>query len=268
MIDLRRVRVGIEFQGRIQWYEGMRIKATGTKYANPTQNECTVTISGLSRKVRESLISTTETSTRKLILEAGRISTGLFRVFVGDIYAGEPTSPPDVDVILKAKTGNAWNEKVTVQSGAALQRLSVIARRAADDLGVSLDFQATDKNIANYSFSGSANKQILRLQEAGQVQAYVDDDRLIVKDLRTAIKGRTRVLNLNTGMVGIPKRTEQGIEVTYLIDGPSDLGGTLELESIFNKPLNGKYTINQLKFDITTHEDQFYYQALCAKLKN
>lgn len=266
MIDLRRVRVGIEFEGRINWYEGMRIRATGTKYANPTQNECTVTISGLSQPVRDSLISTTETATRRLILEAGRVSTGLHRIFVGDIYAGEPSSPPDVDVVLMAKTGNAWNEKVTVVSGAEMQKLSNIARRVADDLRVTLDFQATDKNIANYSFSGTANKQILRLQDAGQVQAYVDDERLIVKDLRTAIKGRTRILSLDSGMVGIPKRTEQGVEVTYLIDGPSDLGGTLELNSIFNKPLNGKYTINQLKFDITTHEDQFFYQALCAKL--
>lgn len=267
MIDLRRIRLGIEFEGRIQWYEGMRVRATGTKFANPTQNDCTVTVSGLSQPVRDSLISATETATRKMILEAGRISTGLHRIFTGDIYAGEPSSPPDVDVVLKAKTGNAWNEKVTVVSGTAMQKLSTIARRIADDLKVSLDFQATDKNIANYSFSGASNKQINRLQDAGQVQAYVDDDRLIVKDLRTAIKGRTRLLSLDSGMVGIPKRTEQGVEVTYLIDGPSDLGGTLELNSIFNKPLNGKYTINQLKFDITSHEDAFFYQALCARLK-
>src|SRR5690606_6348985 len=109
------------------------------------------------------------TATRRLILEAGRVSTGLHRIFVGDIYAGEPSSPPDVDVVLMAKTGNAWNEKVTVVSGAEMQKLSNIARRVADDLRVTLDFQATDKNIANYSFSGTANKQILRLQDAGQV---------------------------------------------------------------------------------------------------
>lgn len=267
MIDLRRIRVGIEFKGRIQWYDGLRVRATGTKFANPTQNDCTVTISGLSTQVRDSLISTTETDTRKLIVEAGRISTGLHRIFTGDITAGEPSSPPDVDVVLKSKTGNAWNDKVTVVNGTPMQKLSTIARRISDDLKISLDFQATDKNIANYSFSGASNKQINRLQDAGQVQAYVDDDRLIVKDLRTAIKGRVRLLSLDTGMVGIPKRTEQGVEVTYLIDGPSDLGGVLELNSLFNKPLNGKYTINQLKFDITSHEDAFYYQALCSKLK-
>lgn len=267
MIDLRRIRLGIEFKGRIQWYDGLRIRATGTKFANPTQNDCTVTISGLSKAVRDSLVATTETATRKLILEAGRVTTGLHRIFTGDITAGEPSSPPDVDVVLKAKTGNAWNDQITVVNGAKLQKLSTIARRVADDLKVILDFQATDKNIANYSFSGASNKQINRLQDAGQVQAYVDDDRLIVKDQRTAIKGRVRILSINTGMVGIPKPTENGVEVTYLIDGPSDLGGTLELNSLFNQSLNGKYVINQLKFDITSHEDAFFYQASCTKIK-
>lgn len=34
-MDLRRIRVGIEVAERLQWYEGLRIKANGTKYANP-----------------------------------------------------------------------------------------------------------------------------------------------------------------------------------------------------------------------------------------
>ncbi|SUW68948.1 phage protein [Bordetella avium] len=32
--------------------DGMRIKASGTKFANATQNECTVTISNLKRETR------------------------------------------------------------------------------------------------------------------------------------------------------------------------------------------------------------------------
>lgn len=266
MIDLRRVRIGVEFQGRINWYEGLRVKATGAKSTDPTQNECSVTLSGLSAAVRDSLISATTTATRKLIVEAGRVSTGTSRIFVGDIYAGEPSSPPDVDVLLKAKTGNALADKVTVQGGAALQPLSTIASRVATDMGVALDFQATDKNIANYAYAGAAIKQVLRMQDMGGVQAFIDDNTLVVKNLGAPLSGRVRIVSMDTGMVGIPKRTEDGIEVTYLVDGPSDLGGTLELQSVFNSSLNGRYTINQLKFDINTHEDAFYYTATCSKL--
>jgi hypothetical protein len=266
MIDLRRIRIGIEVSGAINWYEGLRVKAKGSKHADPTQNECTVTISGLSQPVRDSLISATKTATRRLIVEAGRVSTGAAVIFVGDIYEGEPSSPPDVDVVLKAKTGNGEANRVSVQQGVAVQPLSSIANRVAADLGVGLDFQATNKNMANYTYVGSAIKQVLRLQDAGGVQAFIDDRTLVVKDLGRPVAGRTRIVSMETGMVGIPKRTDEGVEVTYLIDGPSDLGGTIDLRSVFNPTLNGLYAINQLNFDIASHEDPFFYTAVCNRL--
>lgn len=266
MIDLRRVRIGVEVQGQINWYEGLRVKATGSKHADPTQNECTVTMTGLSKDVRDSLISSSVTSTRRLIVEAGRVSTGTSRIFVGDIYEGEPSSPPDVDVVLKAKTGNGAADSVTTYSGRASQPLSTVAAAVAADLGVGLDFQATDKNIANYSYAGASIKQVLALQNAGGVQAFIDDQTLVVKNAGRPATGRTRIVSMDSGMVGIPKRTEEGIEVTYLIDGPSDLGGSLDLRSVFNPTLNGAYTINQLKFDIESHGDPFFYTATCSRI--
>ncbi|MEY0399708.1 hypothetical protein AB7W17_22745, partial [Providencia rettgeri] len=112
MIDLRRIRVGIEVNDRLQWYEGLRIRASGTKYANPLQNECTVNIDGLNADTRNRLLTETSPYTKnqsphRLILEAGRASTGVFRIYVGDIVSAEIASPPDVTLTLKAKTNNA-----------------------------------------------------------------------------------------------------------------------------------------------------------------
>ncbi|HEK0316231.1 TPA: hypothetical protein SMO78_003699, partial [Proteus mirabilis] len=236
MMDLRRIRVGIEVAGRLQWYEGLRIKANGTKYANPLQNECTVSIDGLNAHTRDYLL--TETSpyhkskqTRRLYLEVGRVNTGLFRIFTGDIVSAEIASPPDVTLTIKAKTNNASSGDIVSSSGGAMQKMSEIASSVAKDCKVRLDFQATDKNIANWYFCGSALQQVQRLQEAGNVKAFIDDDTLFVKDDDKALKSRLRILNMNSGMVGIPKATEKGLSVTYLIDGASELGGMLRLES-------------------------------------
>ncbi len=242
-MDLRRIRVGIEVAERLQWYEGLRIKANGTKYANPLQNECTVSIDGLNAHTRDYLL--TETSpyhkskqTRRLYLEVGRVNTGLFRIFTGDIVSS---------------------------CGGAMQKMSEIASSVAKDCKVRLDFQATDKNIANWYFCGSALQQVQRLQEAGNVKAFIDDDTLFVKDDNQALKGRLRILSMKSGMVGIPKATEKGLSVTYLIDGASELGGMLRLESKFNSALNGDYIIEQLKFDVASHDDPFFYQATCKR---
>lgn len=271
-VDLRRIRVGVEVSGRLNWYEGegWNIKASGTKYANPLQNDCTVTIKGLSTQTRDFIL--TETSPfnsnktpKRLVLEVGRVSTGLFRVFVGDITSVEPSSPPDVDITIKAKTQSAQAGNVVALSGGEKSKLSAVAQRVADEIDVGLDFQATDKLISNFSFSGAALQMVNLLQDAGGVRAFIDDDILVVKDQDKALAGRSKLVSMSTGMVGIPKGTEKGIDVTFLIDSESLLGGSIQLESKFNKALNGSYTIAQLKFDVSTHDDPFYYTASCTR---
>lgn len=270
MLDLRRIRIGIEVSGQINWYEGLRVRASGTKFANPLQNECQVTISGLMGSVRDEIL--TETSpynsnrtTKRLIVECGRVSTGMFRLFVGDIISSDASSPPDVDVTVKAKTENAQSGNVIAITTGQMAKLSGISQRVADEINLGLDFQAVDKNISNFSFSGAASKLIQQLQEMGDVRAFIDDESLIVKDYSKALSGRIKILSQETGMVGIPKATDKGIDVTFLIDSESLLGGALRLESKFNKSLNGDYVIDQLKFDVASHEDPFFYTAHCTR---
>ncbi|CDL81109.1 conserved hypothetical protein [Xenorhabdus szentirmaii DSM 16338] len=193
------------------------------------------------------------------------MGSGLFRVFVGDIVSAEIAAPPDVTLTLKAKTGNSRAGTIVSTSGGAMKKLSEIAQGIADDCKVKLDFQATDKNIANWYYCGAALSQVARLQESGGVKAFIDDEVLYIKDSHNALKNRLRILTMKTGMVGIPKATEKGLDVSFLIDGESMLGGMLRLDSKLNKSLNGDYIIEQLKFDIASHDDAFFYTATCKR---
>lgn len=268
--DLRRIRFGIEISGRINWYEGLRVKASGTKFANAQQNECTLTVSGLSMTTRDHLLTETSPfnknpSPKRMMIEVGRVSTPMFRIFTGDIVSAEPSSPPDVDVIIKAKTQSAQASNVIAISGGTISKLSAVSQRVADEIGVGLDFQALDKNISNFSYSGAALKMVNLLQDSGGVRAFIDDELLIVKNYGEALSGRIRILNQESGMVGIPKATEKGVDVTFLIDSESLLGGMLRLDTKMNKSINGDYVIDQLKFDVASHEDPFFYTATCSR---
>lgn len=270
-LDLRRIRIGIEILGRINWYEGLRVKVSGTKYANPTQNDCTVTITGLNMATRDYLL--TETSPfnqnrtpKRLIVEVGRVDTGLFQLFAGDIISVEPGPPPELDLTIKAKTQNSQSGNVISTSAGALVQLSELSRRVASDLGLALEFEAQDKNIGNYTHSGSALAQVKRLAEMGGVSAFIDDNKLVVKDAGRPLSNRVRVLSKDTGMVGIPKGTERGVNVTFLIDPETALGGALRIQSELNKALNGDYVINQLAFDAQSHDTPFFYTAQATRL--
>lgn len=271
MLDLRRIRIGIEIDGQAKFYEGLRVKVSGTKYANPLMNDCTVALTGLSQATRDYLLSEASPfnenrTPKRLIVEVGRVSTGLFRLFLGDIESAEPGSPPDIDLTLKAKTQAAAGGQLLARSGAEMTSLSTLAQGVADDLGLALEFQAQDRNVGNYSHTGSALHQVEKLQEIGGVSAYIDDDKLVVKDVVAPLSGRVRVLNKESGMVGLPKATEKGVKATFLIDPETALGGALRIESRLNPSLNGDYVINQLAFDAQSHADPFFYTALATRL--
>lgn len=265
-LDPRIVRVGVEVSGRMKFYEGLNITASGTKYANANQNECEVKITNVDKATRDYLL--TETSPlndnrtpKKLIVQAGRLSTGVSTLYEGDITSAVGSQPPDIIVCLKAKTGDFQKGNIVGRSSNGKTPLSNIAKNVANDLGLKLDFQASEKQISNYSHSGAALKQVDRLGTTGAVSAYINNGTLVVKDTNVPLKGRTRVLNIDTGMIGIPEFTEQGIKVKMLFDNQTDLGYGLEIKSIMNPAANGLYVVYKLGYEVANRDTPFYLLA-------
>lgn len=265
-LDPRIVRVGVEVDGRMKFYEGLNITASGTKYANANQNECEVKITNVDKATRDYLL--TETSPindnrtpKRLIVQAGRKSTGVSTLYEGDITSAVGSQPPDIIVCIKAKTGDFQKGNIVGRSANGKTPLSNIAKNVANDLGLKLDFQATEKQISNYSHSGAALKQVDRLGTTGAVSAYINNGVLVVKDINVPLKGRTRVLNIDTGMIGIPEFTEQGIKVKMLFDNQTDLGYGLEITSIMNPAANGLYVVYKLGYEVANRDTPFYLLA-------
>lgn len=269
-LDPRIVRVSLEIDGKFQVYEGLDIRARGQKTANPLQNTCEVDISNLTAQTRNYLLTETSPynlnrSPKRMIVEAGRVSYGLTRLFYGEITSSSPSQPPDIGLNLKSQTGQHAKSKVVARSGTALQSHKGLAARVAQDLGVSLDYQAEDRQIANYSFNGSAYKQVDALGSAGGVDAFVDDETLIIKPRGTSRRGQVRILNLDSGMIGIPEVTEKGIKVRMLLDNTTVIGGALQITSKLNPAANGTYVIYGLDFEVASRDTPFYFIASCSR---
>ena len=270
-IDPRLLRVGIEVNGVIRYYEDLNMEASGTKFANANENECEVKISNLSKKVRDYILSETSPflkskTPKRVIVEAGRKSTGYAVVFIGDIISAIPSQPPDIELTIKAQTGSTSKGDIVSKSSGEKTNLSFLAKEVAKDLGLVLVFQAKDKKIANYQFTGGKLKQVEELGRAGGVNAYIDDDKLVVKDADVALNGKAQVLNKSTGMIGLPEITEHGIKVKYLFNNQSAIGGALIVESQINPACNGSYIIYKLNFDLANRQNQFYLTAEAKRI--
>lgn len=248
--------------------DGMNISVSGTKYASPTKNECAITLMNIKEDTRNQLLTN---KSGIVSVEVGREDSGYFMIFQGDIVEVISTSPPDVALTIHANTAANASYKVVSKAYTPSAMLSTIAQGVATDMGLTLDFQAKDKKITNFYHNGPMSSQIQKLEETGGITVYVDDNKLLVHDSRAALKGRIKILNKDSGMVGLPTITTDGqgtsgIEVSYIIDGESVLGGLLRIESKFNPAANGDYQIAQLGFQASSHGDDFFYNVCGIKL--
>lgn len=264
-LDPRLLRISVEINGQLKSYEDLAMTASGTKFANANQNECEVKITNLDQATRDYLLTATSPfnadKVRKILrVEAGRKSTGYSLVYQGDITSTSGAQPPDITLTLKAAAGDFAKGDIVARSMPTTQ-LENVAAKIAEDLGLSLDFQATPKQISNYSHTGSAAKQVETLGTLGRVNAYVDDGKLVVKDFNVPLEGQLKEVNLDTGMVGIPEFTEEGVKVKMLFDNQVVLGGALRIKSKLNVAANGTYTISKLNFELASRDTPFYYIA-------
>lgn len=269
-IDPRRVRVTLTIGDRATAYEGLSITASGVKTANSSENTAEVKILDLAQETRNRILTectpfNSSKSRKRMRIEAGRESTGLALIFEGDITTSSAGQPPDPAVSLKSQTGAQQRCEVSTRCLAACSHKG-LAAQIADEMGLALDYSAQDKRISNYSHAGDRLSEVAKLGEAGGVRAYIDDGHLVVTPARGARGGVARVLDLDSGLVGVPEWTEHGVKVRYMLDATTRLGGQLILRSKINPAVNGAWTIVKLGFEIASRDTPFYYIAECTRL--
>lgn len=270
--DDRIVRIVFEFGGQSVAVDSSLdptnppfIAASGVKYADVTQNECTLQVGGLSRDLRNALATNLtmydpmpETKRKSVEVWAGRVSTGFFLKYKGDIVSAVPSQPPDITMSFRSKTAQFFKYDLLAQSYAVAAPMSQIAADVAKSMGLTLDFQATDKNIANYSFSGPRIDQVNKLSDFGSVDVFIDDTKLVCKNKGQPLARQTYELSEETGMIGQVELTEYGIRIKALLAANAEIGSTLSLRSVQNPSLDGDYTIYKTGFQIATRAEPFY----------
>lgn len=269
-IDPRIVQISIEVNGATKTYQGLAITASGTKYANALQNDCQITIANLDKQTQDYILTETSpfnlNATPKTVrVFAGRQSYGTTKIYEGNVISSLVSQPPDVTISLKCLTGNFLKGNILARGQPGSVPLSVISKQIAQDLNTSLNFQASDKNLSNFSFTGASLKQVDHLAFSGGVNVFMDDDALIVKNQGVPLNNTLTEVNINTGMVGIPEITEQGVKIKFLLDNKTRLGGLLRVTSTINPAANGDYVTYKLGFEIASRDTPFYWIAEAAR---
>lgn len=263
-LDPRVIRVTISVNGKNTTLDTRTaVSFCVTKTNNPLMNEAEIRIANLPHNIRDHLL-TKLTPFAKLarkgtvMLEVGRVSTGLTKLFQGSIVSAMIGQPPDIVVALKCKTGYYFNGTLCAVSHPACTSLQSICRQSADSMGLSMSFEATDKQIANYNHTGPMGAHVRKIAESGGVTAFIDDNELVVTNKGEPRKLHNLVVNADTGMIGVPSFTECGLQCKMLLDTKLRIGGKIEVTSKVNPAVNGTYTAFKIQYEGANRDTPWY----------
>lgn len=273
-LDPRLLRITMDIGAQRKTYADLAMTVTCTKFANPNPAECNITIANVGRSDIDFILTEGSpfnpnrdpTVSRSITVEVGRESTGLNLLYTGDIHRTSITQPPDALISIRALTKAGQKGNILARNAPPVASLSFIAQQIANDLDVALVFEATDIQVANYAFTGPALRQVEKLQELANINVYIDNNELIVKDENVPRAGRVRRLSAENGMIGVPNFTDRGANVTALYDNQTVAGGELEVVSVQYPALTGRYFVYKLNYTLTNRDTPFYYVAECRRV--
>lgn len=271
-LDPRIVIVTLVADGVATTYEGLSIEVKGIKTSETIMSQCEVVILNLKSEDRERILKETNPFLNRgerisITVEVGRVSYGTTILYTGTVFRSSAMPKPNLGVSLKCIQGYDNRAKVVSRSASEVTDLSSIAAWVAEDNGYNLSFEITDKKIARYSFTGSAQASLSQLESLTGASIYVDNKTLYVVESDLPANGLpVRVLDSTSGLISA-EGTEYGAKIKMLFDTVTRIGGQIDLTSEINPSLNGSYRVRKLPFHITSRGQPFYYVAECNRIR-
>ncbi len=242
-----------------------------TRKMSETGSDAKISIANLSKEDVEYLTTYTspyvdQSKKKRINIFAGYESTGVGMIFSGDIYSALPEGLPDTWLNIEAKTEYYNQQNIITFSQGSISTKN-IATSIANELGCDLVWRSkSQKIIDSFNFSGAKTKLINRLNQLDNFYAYIDNNVLYVVDKNeeapstTKQSGTIKIINADSGLIGLPQPDEYGVKIKILLDPSVALADWFKLESKRLPIVNGFYQVYEMTYDFATREPQYYLE--------
>lgn len=185
-------------------------------------------------------------------VEAGSDDTGMAVVFIGTIHQAwaDLNSAPDAVFTVEAYTSlldalrplpptsfNGSADVATILSGLAQQ------------MGYAFENNGVSVQLAYPYFPGTGRDQAMAAAHAANINILFDDSTLAIWPKNGKRGGAAVLLSKDTGMVGYPTWTANGLVITSEFNPSITFGGTIHVQSIIT-PACGDWTVFKVDHDL------------------
>jgi hypothetical protein len=246
-------------QGNAVTIEGLPMTATVSKPGGADMNKMNLEISGLALDKMELLTTLAfkerQSLNNRIRLEAGYLGSSLGLVFSGEISAAVPNFDTDgnVSFVIEALTGWFPNQiaapPVSVQGETTIEKLM---GEFAAEAGYTLRNEGVSGSVKNSIFRGSPILKARTLARQTGIELLIDDGRFVIMERGAAIKGKIPLVSKESGLLGYPSFSSDGVDVKCIYDERLEIGGKVEIKSIVPKA-SGVWKISKLEHKLEAY---------------
>ena len=244
--------------GNTKIIEGLATTVQVTKAGLPEKNSADVRIQGLKLADMEQLtfLSFLPGEYRKnhILIEAGDKGEELAVVFKGDITAASAdfSTAPDVTMKFQALTAG-WSVLIadsptSVQGEATAESL---ISQFAKEAGFAFVNEGVTESVKNATFNGSPVQKAQAVADEVGCELLMDDETWTIQPWDKP-RGDAVLLKADSGMIGYPSFTQDGISVECFYNPRLKLGGQIKIESIVPRA-SGYWKITKLSHDLAAY---------------
>lgn len=222
--------------------------------------KCSISVENLSLNLMEKLTVLSfrqlQTYNNVIKVEAGEEGRDLDLVFQGEITSAVPEFSSDGKVTFKieAKSGYYPLQKstppVSVNGEITIEKLM---EQFAKEAGYTLDNQGVTGSVSNCVFTGTPVVKARLLAKQTGIDLLIDNGKFVIlpsyKDNRDCI---VPLLSKETGLIGYPSFTNDGIKCECLFSPLVEIGGLVKVESIVPKA-TGVWRVVKIHHDLEAY---------------
>lgn len=189
-------------------------------------------------------------------VEAGEEDVEPDLVFQGEIVTAVPRFAADGSVTfhIEAKSGYYPLQKstapVSVNTDTTIESLF---QQFADEAGYTLENNGVTGSVRNCVFTGTPIRKARQLAKQTDVDLIIDNATFVIlPSYLDSREGSVPLLNKDTGLLGYPAFSNDGIQCSCLFSPLLQIGGLIKIESIVPKA-SGVWRITKLTHDLEAY---------------
>lgn len=245
--------------GNTKIIEGLACDVSVTKPGPPDKNTATIKIWGMKYDDMAQLtmlaFKPLEYQKNLLSIKAGDLGGTLSLVFTGEITqaAADFNSAPDVCMQFEVQTG-AYPQLIaepviTTQGEAPADNLF---SQFSASMGYAYKNEGVTASVKNGWYSGSPLEKAVKLAKDIGCEIVIDDSTVVVMPAGQAREGNAVLLNKDTGLIGYPTFTQDGISCRCIFNPDLLYGGLIRVESIVPRA-TGTWRITKLSHSLAAY---------------